>query len=142
MNSNTVRVRLSLSFKGEMHALDAIVDLDQLASDAVPDFHMLLARAGGIDPYSYFYEALESHDIEFSDATGIAQSCCRDGQFDWSRFVLYRREDQDMRVVRAIAVQMLGMADLDQRDDLKAALLAAYRAGKGEIVADITDAER
>jgi hypothetical protein len=36
-----------------------------------------------------------------------------------------------MQVVRAIAERSLGVVDLDQRADLKEALLAAYRVGKG-----------
>jgi hypothetical protein len=74
---------------------------------------------------------MESHDIVFSDATGPAAQCCRDGQFDWSEFERLRQEAQDMQVVRAIAERSLGVVDLDQRADLKEALLAAYRVGKG-----------
>ncbi len=143
MYTNSVRIRLNLSFKAETHELGTIVDLDhgQTAGEESPDFHLLLARAAGIDPYSYLYEALESHDLDFSEATGMAASCCRDGKFDWPQFVQLRREEQDMRVVRAIAAQILDVPDLDQRTDLKAALLAAYRAGKGEIAADFRDVD-
>jgi hypothetical protein len=35
-----------------------------------------------------------------------------------------------LQVVRAIAEQSMSVRDLDQHTDLKAALLAAYRAGK------------
>lgn len=133
MNNNTIRARLAVSFKAEMHALDAIIDLDRCPGDAeeAPNFHLLLAKAGGIDPYSYLYEVLEAHDIEFSNPTGIAALCCRDGQFDWAQFEQYRQEDAGLQVVRAIAEQALGVSDLDARLDLKQALLAAYRAGKG-----------
>ncbi|OYY92686.1 MAG: hypothetical protein B7Y41_14880 [Hydrogenophilales bacterium 28-61-23] len=134
MNHNTLRARLVVSFKAETHELESIVDLDRCLADAgeEPNFHLLLAKAGGIDPYSYLYEALEAHDIEFSDPTGIAALSCRDGQFDWRQFEQHRREDQGLQVVRAIAERTLGVRDLDQNPDLKAALLAAYRAGKGD----------
>lgn len=132
MTPNTLRARLSFSFKGDSYDLDSTIDLDHhpTEADAAPNFHLLLAKAAGIDPYSYLYEVLESHEIEFSEATGLAALCCRDGAFDWRDFERRRREEQDLRVVGAIAERMLGVGDLDDRADLKAALLAAYRAGR------------
>ena len=134
MSSNTVRARLAFSFKGETHELDAAFDLDSLVTGEgeEPDFHHLLAQAGGIDPYSYLYEVLESHEIGFSDPTGLAVNCCHDGRLDWSALEQLRREEPELRAVKAIAERMLGVADLDERADLKAALLAAYRAGKAD----------
>jgi len=132
MTTNTVRARLSFSFKAETHELESTIDLDRCLADAgeEPNFHLLLARAAGIDPYSYLYEVLEAHEIEFSASTGIAALSCRDGQFDWRQFEQHQREDQGLQVVRTIAEQTMGVGDLDQHVDLKAALLAAYRAGK------------
>lgn len=134
MNPNTIRAHLAFSFKAEMYELDSTLDLDNLLGDPgeEPNFHLLLAKAAGIDPYSYLYEALESHEIEFFDPTGIAVHSWREGQFDWRKFEQHRREDQDLQVVKAIAEQVLGIQDLRDHADLKAALLAAYRAGKGE----------
>jgi len=132
MNNNTIRARLVVSFKAETHELESTIDLDRCLADAgeEPNFHRLLAKAGGIDPYSYLYEVLEAHEIEFSEPTGVAALSCRDGQFDWRQFEQHRQEDQGLQVVRAIAEQSMGVRDLDQHADLKAALLAAYRAGK------------
>lgn len=138
MSANTVRARLSFSFRAEDHDLETLIDLDRCVAEAgeAPNFHLLLARQAGIDPYSYLYEVLESHDIEFSDPTGVAVMCCRDGIFDWSQFERLRQEEADMEVVRAIAERTLGVDDLYARADLKAAMLAAllvaYRAGKGK----------
>ena len=138
MSNNTVRARLSLSFKGETYALDSVIDLDRCLGESgeAPDFHRFLAQAAGIDPYSYLHEVLESHEIEFSDATGVAARSCRDGGFDWAQFEQDRREDQDWRVVRAVAERILAARDLDADPDLKAALLAAYRAGKSSGAVD------
>ncbi len=132
MNCNTIRARLSLSFRGETYELDSVIDLDTCPGEPgeAPDFHRLLARAAGIDPYSYLYEVLETHEIEFSDASGVAAQSCRDGRFDWARFKQDRREADDWQRVRAIAQQTLGARDLDAEPELKTALLAAYRAGK------------
>lgn len=132
MSNNTVCARLSLSFKGETYELDSIIDLDGCLgeSGAAPNFHRLLAKTARIDPYSYLYEVLEAHEIEFSEATGVAARSCRDGRLDWIQFEQDRREEQDWQLVRAIAERTLGARDLDAEPDLKAALLAAYRAGK------------
>jgi len=132
MNSNTVRARVAFSFKGETYELDSVIDLDRCLGEPgeAPNFHRLLAQTAGIDPYSYLYEVLESHEIEFSDATGLAMRSCRDGRFDWNQFEQDLSEERDWQVVRAIAQQTLGARDLDAEPDLKTALLAAYRAGK------------
>jgi len=132
MTNDTVRARLTLSFKGETYELDSVIDLDRCLGEPgeVPNFHQLLAQAAGIDPYSYLYEVLEAHEIAFSDATGVATRSCRDGRFDWAQFEHDRREERDWQRVRAIAQPMLGARDLDAEPDLKAALLAAYQAGK------------
>ena len=134
MSTNTVRARVAFSFKGETYNLDSVIDLDACLGKpgAAPDFHRLLARAAGIDPYSYLYEVLESHEIEFSDATGVAARSCRDGQFDWSRFEQDIGEERDWPAVRAIAEPILGARDLDADPALKAVLLAAYRAGQAD----------
>lgn len=134
MSPNTIRAHLAFSFKAETCELDATVDLDRLLEETAepPDFHLILARAAGIDTYSYLYEVLESHDVEFSEPTGIAALACREGRFDWSLFEEHYREEQVMRVLRAIAERVLKVPDLDRHPDLVAALRAAYRAGKGE----------
>jgi phenylalanyl-tRNA synthetase beta subunit len=132
MNNNTIRARMTVSFKGETYELDSVIDLDECLGEPgeAPNFHQRLARAAGIDPYSYLYEVLESLEIEFSDATGVAAQSCHDGQFDWTRFEQDRREEQDWQLVRAIAGQIMKGRDLDAEPDLKPALLAAYRAGR------------
>lgn len=134
MSSNTLRARLAFSFKGETREFDSVFDLDALVTEGEeePNFHHLLAAANGIDSYSYMYEVLESHDIDFSEPTGIAAHCLHDGHFDWPLFERLQREEPELRAVKTIAEHMLGVADLDDRPDLKAALLAAYRAGKTE----------
>jgi len=123
---------MDFSFKGESHELDTRIDLDRCLAtgEEIPNFHLLLAKASGIDTYSYLYEVLESHDIEFSAATGVAENRCYDGEFDWPGFVAAAREEAELNVLRRIAEQTLGVTDLDARADLKAALLAAYRAGR------------
>lgn len=132
MSTHTVRARLAFSFKGETYELDSVIDLDRRPGEpgAAPDFHRILAKEAGIDPYSYLYEVMASHEIEFSDATGVAARSCGDGRFDWTQFEQDMSEERDWRVVRAIAEGIMAGRDPDAAPDLKAALLAAYRAGK------------
>lgn len=132
MTPNSLRIRASFSFKGEAFALDTVIDLDRSHSEAgeTPNFHLLLARACGIDPYSYLYEALESHDLEFFQATGAAAEACHDGVFDWAQFERERRIQDDWGSVRNLAEQTLTRQELDARPELMLALLAAYRAGR------------
>lgn len=132
MSSNTIHARVAFSFKAESYELESTIDLDRHLGEDAPNFHLILAKAGGIDPYSYLFEALESYEIEFSEPAGIAVACCHEGMFDWPRFRGEALEASDFRVVGPIAERILGVSDLDAHPDLKAALLAAYRAGKAD----------
>lgn len=131
---NSIHARADFSFKGESYELETVIDLDACpcgAGDA-PNFHLILAKAAGIDPYSYLYEVLESHEIEFFAATGVAAKSCHEGQFDWATFERDAGEERDLQKLRGIARERMGVADLEQHPALRAALLAAYRMGKGE----------
>ena len=132
MTPSTVRARIAFSFKGESYDLATAIDLERCLAgpDEAPDFHRLLAQAAGIDTYSYLYEVLESHAIEFSEPTGLATPCCRHGRLDWPCYALRRQEARDLEVVRAIAARILGEVDPAQRPGIEAAMLAAYQAGK------------
>lgn len=132
MSPNTLRARLTVSFKGETHELDTVIDLDPCLGEPgqAPDFHRLLARAAGIDSYSYLYEVLESEEITFSEPTGLAVQAYEDGEFDWPRFEQALREEKDWQTVRAVAASHLGDRDLDGDAELRATLLAVYRAGR------------
>jgi len=132
MTSNTLRAHLAFSFKGEDYVLEATVDLDHCLaqSSEMPSFHHLLAQAGNIDTYSYLYEVLESHDIAFDQPSGLAAACCMDGVFDWPGFVQHWRDQRDLQTLRVLAAQTLDMHEFDARPELRAALLAAYRAGR------------
>lgn len=71
-----------------------------------------------------------SHEIEFSDATGVAARSCRDAGVEWALFVQDARDERDWQAVRAVAEPLLAARDLDAYSTLKAALLAVYRAGQ------------
>lgn len=133
MSTNTIRARLTVSFKGETHQLDTVIDLDTCLGEPgqAPDFHRLLAKAAGIDTYSYLYEVLESEEITFSEPTGLVVQAYEEGAFDWPRFEQALREERDWQTVRAIAARHLDNRDLDGDAELRAALMAVYQVGRG-----------
>lgn len=132
MSHNTIHARLEVSFKGEIHTLETVIDLNPCLAERgqAPHFHRLLARAAGIDPYSYLYEVLESEEITFSEPTGLAAQAFENGVFDWPRFAQALMDEQDWLTVRAIATGHLSDLDLDGDAEIKAALLEVYRAGR------------
>lgn len=113
MIPNTIHARLQVSYQGETHTLETTLDLDQCPAKPgqTPDFHSLLAKAAGIDTYSYLYEALETEEIAFSAPTGLAMQAFADGAFDWPRFEQASRDERDWETVRAVALQLLGPRD-------------------------------
>ena len=60
----------------------------------------------------------------------LAAACCMDGVFDWPDFVQHWRDQRDLQTLRVLAAQTLDMHEFDARPELRAALLAAYRARK------------
>lgn len=129
---NTIDAHLEFSFKGEHYSLSTTLNLDALPldEDTLPDFHHLLAQANGIDTYSYMYEVLESCDLAFSNASGLAAECLHDGVFDVACFQARRRAQRDAAILAPIAKRLLHIDDLDSQPALKQALLEAYHAGQ------------
>lgn len=129
---NTIDAHLEFSFKGEHYTLSTTLNLDALPldEDALPDFHHLLAQANGIDTYSYLYEVMESCDLEFSNAVGIAAECLHDGVFDVACFQARRCAQLETAILAPIARRLLQVDNLDSQPALKQALLEAYHTGK------------
>lgn len=132
MATNTLHAHVEFSFKGENYALETTIDLDDClaASSEMPNVHQQLAQAGNIDTYSYLYEVLESYDITFDRATGLAEAFCLDGRFDWDGFVQQAGDQRDLQTLRTLVVSILDLNEFDTRPELRAALLTVYRAGK------------
>jgi hypothetical protein len=131
---NTIDAAIEFSYQGRSYALSTTLDLDALPLDdeVLPDFHHLLAQANGIDTYSYLYEVMEAHDIEYSNAGGMAAPCLHDGLFDLDCFRRHRRAQHEAAVLAPIARRVLHVDDLDSQPALRQALLEAYHAGKAE----------
>jgi hypothetical protein len=130
--NNRIDARIEFSFKGEHHNVTATIDLDALLleEDVLPDFHRLLAQANGIDTYSYLYEVMETCDIDFGNARGLAAACLHDGVFDVAGYRRLRQAQHETAILAPIAQRHLNIDDLDSHPALRQALLEAYRAGK------------
>lgn len=139
MSANTLRATVAFSFQGQTHEISLCVDLDAYLQQnpghrdpnpEAPDWHRLLAQAADIDPYSYLYEVLESHEVELDAPTGLAAPCLQDGRFDWPRFVHTIQEQTRHTLFERIARETLQAASLDAIPGLATALAAAYAAGQ------------
>ncbi len=130
---NSVVASVEFYFKGERYAPSLQIDLDKLMQQegAIERLHHTIAVANAIDAYSYEYEMMMAEDIHFDKATGLAAECMHGGQFDIEAFKVKWQELQVVEKVRPIAEQYVGVSDLDAKPKLKAALVAAYLAGKG-----------
>ena len=98
-----------------------------------PDFHRHLAKKAGIDPISYLYEVLESHEISFSQASGLAADFCQNAHFDWQGFAEARRAAGEWENILAIVQDKITAQALEADAELKAVLLAVYRAGAASV---------
>jgi len=132
--SNTIKAQIFFSFQGKHYSPELEINLDQLL-EAGQDFsrlHEQLAQANDIDTYSYEFEVMESCDIEFSNATGLATEFLSDsGQFDLEGFSQALRGNQTQQNLLKLAQAHMQINSLDEIEGLEAALLAAYKAGAG-----------
>ncbi len=130
---NSIDIRVEFSFKGESYDLLSHIDLDARLTrqDQPPSFHQVLAHDHQIDTISYLYEVMLEEEIEFSNAQGIAADFLHEGVFDLSGFTAHWHEYHIAVLVRPIAKQVLGIADLEQHAALRDALVMAYKLGRG-----------
>jgi hypothetical protein len=129
---NTIDATVEFSFKGETYQLTSTLDLDAIlpADGASPDVHFILAREHDIDTYSYLYDAMESHPVQYSNATGLATQCLAQARFDFNKYLALASEHKVAHEIQEIAHKHLHIDDLEQHSDIKNALVAAYHAGK------------
>lgn len=128
---NSIRVSLEFSFKGETYSPSAVIELDSIDGSAgPPDWHAVLASMNNIDTYSYAYEVMQTSELHFSDASGLAVYHLHDGQFDFVGFIQARGGQQAAAQLESIARDFLGIADLDAEPRVQAALRAAFELGK------------
>lgn len=129
---NSIDAHIEFSFKGETYSLTSTIDLDRLMmhEHEFPSFHAILARDHKIDTYSYLYEVMQETEIEFKNAQGIAANFLSDSNFNQAAFITAWQENKAIALLQPIAMRVLGIADLNQDQSLKSALIQAYRLGK------------
>lgn len=123
---------MDFSYQGKEHVLSVGIDLDKMMeqSGSLPDFHRFLARENNIDTHSYLYEVMESYEVIFENASGLAVKCLSEGKFDLQAFEKLWHQEKVLEILQEIATTNLGVSNLEQESKLKAALLAAYNAGQ------------
>lgn len=129
---NSITISAQFDFRGKTFRPAITLELDWLMERGaeLPDYHQRLAAENGIDPYSYEYEVLESSELVFENATGLAAEYVMDGHFDFEGFRQRWLEQSELGALERIARKHLGVEQLDQQPALKGALLEAYRLGK------------
>lgn len=129
---NSIEAQIEFSFKGKTYSLSSHIDLDELMEHghSLPSFHARLARDNNIDTYSYLYEVMLETEIRFANAQGLAADFLSDGDFNQDAFMAAWQEKRILALLQPIATRELGIADLDQHQGLKNALVQAYNLGR------------
>ncbi|MEO6975627.1 MAG: hypothetical protein ABI144_07080 [Gallionella sp.] len=129
---NSLDAHVEFSFKGEDYSLTSHVNLDMLmeAESSLPSFHAILAHDHNIDAYSYLYEVMLESEIRFSNAQGIAAKISSGENFNREEFINSWQEKRILNLLQPIATRELGIADLNQHQSLKMALIQAYDLGR------------
>jgi hypothetical protein len=129
---SSIEVSAQFDFKGETFRPSVTIDLDRqmMRHGELPEPHQLLAKTNQIDPYSYQYEVLESSELTYANATGLAAGFLQQGHFDSEGFQRQWLVQRELSVVEEIAQRHLGAEALAQQPALRAALLEAYEAGR------------
>jgi hypothetical protein len=129
---NSVVATVEFYFKGEKYSPSMTLDLDALMEmhGTIPPLHATIARQNGIDTYSYLYEVMESEEIHYDHAEGMAAEFITEGVLDVEGLARQWRFNQVVQVIEPIARRCMGIDDLEQQPELKQALVEAYEAGK------------
>ena len=128
---NTIDAQVKFSFRGENYSPAITLDLDSITDkpETFEVLHRVIATKNQIDTYSYLYEVMESSPIIFSNAQGLAVNYLQDDNFDFSRYLKDRQDDQLSKQMTHIAEEIMGISKLENEPNLKAALIAAYKLG-------------
>lgn len=129
---NTIKVTIPFSFKGVEYSPSSIIDLDVFSQgdQTLDTVFQIVANENKIDNYSYQYEVLESSRRLYSDPTGIALDFLSNNEFNLQGFKDKLIGDDVFLGLSEIAKKTLGIQNLEDHDDLKAALLKAYKLGR------------
>lgn len=129
---NSIDAAVEFSFKGVDYHYSTRLDLDRLflRHDAMPSIHVILAEAHSVDTYSYLYEVMQEEEIAYSNPQGIAIDYLVNGEFDQTALAANWHNAKAAVLVQPIAEAELGIPNLDLHQDIKRALVAAYKLGR------------
>lgn len=130
--ANSIDARIEFSYRGEIHHPSASIDLDKTmeAGGIGHGLHLQLAKASGIDSYSYLYEVMESYPITFSNPKGIAADYLSGAEFDFAGFETHWRETRDFTTLDVIIAHHFNDDECARHPALRVALREAFRVGK------------
>lgn len=128
--NNQLTLRVQVSFQGQVHDLQAQLDLDNHLRHygGLPDLHDWVARTNQVDAYSYLFEAIQMEPVEIMAVTGRAADFIEDGQFLTDAFIEDWRVQNALPGLVHIAKQQL-QTDIETNPQLKQALIDAYKLG-------------
>lgn len=137
---DTITATVEFSFQGKHYKLVAQLEVpyltELLENGNEGAIHRIIATKGGLDTYSYAYEAMEMQPIHFSDAKGLISRFIEDGELDFRVYLQAYREQKaassssDNALLEQIARKHMHIEDLNGNPELRNALKAAYQAGK------------
>jgi hypothetical protein len=129
--TNSIDAHIEFSFKGENYDLSSTLDLDQVLDKYLdlPSLHVVLAVEHGINTYSYLYDVMLVEEIRFDNPQGLAAEFLVDGVLDLEGYAAKREQSQALTSLQVIALQEMGVEDLEQQLRLKSALFRAYQLG-------------
>ena len=129
---NRITATIPFDYKGERFSPSAEINLDDIMSREmdISGIYLSVANHNQIGLYSYEYEVLLSSEIIFSNPQGIAQKFTRDGRFDLGQFRVEYHQEMALEELATIARKHLEVDNLNERPDLKAALLDAFIYGR------------
>jgi len=131
--NNHITASVEFYYKGEKFTSSVELDLDKHIQNTgnLPALYPLLAQAIDLDFYSYEYEMMQAETIIFNNARGLATEHLNEGMFDFESFGSAWAEAQTLQKLQEIAQRNLSVNDIQQRPELKNALLEAYQLGAG-----------
>ncbi len=129
---NTIIAYIEFSFKGKKLTPSATIDLDEIMQQdgTLDSIYSTLAKSNNIDVYSYEYEIMQSVDVTYKDAQGLAKKHLTNGAFSFENFKDNWHYHKAIVLLNDIAQKHLNIDDIEQHEDIKNALLEAYNCGK------------
>lgn len=128
---NSITVSLPFSFKGKTFNPRCVIDLDEHMEvfASIPCLYTHLAKESGISEYSYEHDVMMMGILEFEKAEGLAAEFISNGDFDREGFQAKWCENRLDDQIQEVATRCMGIDQLEDRADLKKALLEAYQLG-------------